>query len=189
MLILENTDIWSLVDKGAIGIPTNGYVSRNGAGVMGAGLAYDAKNRYPGIVFDLGTHLRREGNVVGWLRKEPHQLIAIPVKPSFQKIENLNQKKNLLPKVRSLYGVGEFVPGFYCMADIKLIESSLNQLVVFIEKNSLSTVFIPLLGCGNGRLSPTKDLFPLLERMDLPDSIVLVVQTAAQKHGVEEGIS
>lgn len=49
MLILENTDIWSLVDEGAIGIPTNGFVTRNGAGVMGAGLAYDAKNRYPGI--------------------------------------------------------------------------------------------------------------------------------------------
>jgi hypothetical protein len=188
MLILENTDIWTLVDQGVIGIPTNGFVSRNGAGVMGAGLAWDAKNRYPGIVFDLGLLIRREGNVVGWLRQEPHQIIAIPVKPSFQKIENLNQKKKLLPKVRSLYGIGETVPGFYCMADIKLIESSLNRLVSFIEENSLKTVFMPMLGCGNGGLSPTKDLFPLLERMDLPDSIVLVVQTAAQKHGVEEGI-
>jgi hypothetical protein len=188
MLILENTDIWSLVEKGAIGIPTNGFVSRNGAGVMGAGLAYDAKDRYPGIVFDLGTHIRREGNVVGWLRKEPHQIIAIPVKPSFHKIENQNQKKKILPKVRSIYGIGETVPGFYCMADIKLIERSLNQLVDFIEKNSLKTVFIPLLGCGNGGLSPTRDLFPLLERMDLPDSIVLVVQTKDLAPEVEEGI-
>jgi hypothetical protein len=188
MLILENTDIWSLVDQGAIGIPTNGFVSRNGAGVMGAGLAYDAKDRYPGIVFDLGTHIRREGNVVGWLRKEPHQIIAIPVKPSFHKIENQNQKKKILPKVRGLYGIGETVPGFYCMADIKLIERSLNQLVDFIEKNSLKTVFIPLLGCGNGGLSPTRDLFPLLERMDLPDSIVLVVQTKDLAPEIEVGI-
>lgn len=181
MLILENTDILTLVDMGAIGIPTNGYVSRNGAGVMGAGLAYDAKDRYPGIVFDLGIHLRKNGNVVGWLRKEPHQIIAIPVKPCFHKIENQNQKKKILPKVRGIYGIGETVPGFHCMADIKLIESSLNQLVVFIEKNSLKTVFIPLLGCGNGGLSPTRDLFPLLERLDLPDSIVLVVQTATSE--------
>jgi hypothetical protein len=188
MLLLENTDIWSLVEKGAIGIPTNGFVSRNGAGVMGAGLAYDAKDRYPGIVFDLGTLIRREGNVVGWLRKEPHQIIAIPVKPSFCKIENLNQKKKILPKVRGLYGIGEIVPGFHCMADIQLIETSLNQLVDLIEKNSLKMVFIPLLGCGNGGLSPTKDLFPLLERMDLPDSIVLVVQTSKQKPELEEGI-
>ena len=175
MLILENYNIWSMVEKGAIGIPTNGFVSRNGAGVMGAGLALDAKNRYPGIVFDLGTHLRRNGNVVGWLRKEPHQIIAIPVKPSFVKIESFDQKLKILPKVRSLYGVGNMVPGFYCMADINLIEISLNQIVDFIEKNSLKTVFIPLLGCGNGGLSPTKDLFPLLERMKLPDSIVLVI--------------
>lgn len=177
MMILENQDIWSLVDKGAIGIPTNGWVSRNGAGVMGAGLAYDAKNRYPGIVYDLGTLIKRESHVVGWLRKEPHQIISIPVKPSFHKIENQNQKRKILPKVRGLYGIGETVPGFYCMADIKLIETSLNQLINFIEKNSLKTVFIPLLGCGNGGLSPTRDLFPLLERMNLPDSIVLVVKS------------
>ena len=188
MLFLENTDIWSLVDQGAIGIPTNGYISRNGAGVMGAGLALDAKNRYPGIVFDLGTHLRREGNVVGWLRKDPHQLISIPVKPWFMKLETHEQRIKILPKVRNLYNIGDTVPGFHCMANIKLIETSLNQLVDFIEKNSLDTVFIPLLGCGNGGLSATRDLLPLLERMDLPDSIVLVVQTSGQKPELEEGI-
>lgn len=177
MLILENQDIWALTSQGAIGIPTNGAVSRNGVGVMGAGLAYDAKNRYPGIVYELGLHLRKNGNVVGWLRKEPHQIIAIPVKPSFYKIENQNQKRKILPRVRKLYGIGETVPGFNCMADIELIESSLNQLVEFIAKNSLNTVFIPLLGCGNGGLSATRDLFPLLERMNLPDSIVLVVKS------------
>lgn len=177
MMILEDVNIWTLVDQGAIGIPTNGFISHNGAGVMGAGLAYDAKNRYPGIVYELGLHLRKNGNVVGWLCKEPHQIIAIPVKPSFHKIENQNQKRKILPKVRSIYGVGETVPGFHCMADIELIESSLNQLVEFIAKNSLNTVFIPLLGCGNGGLSPTRDLFPLLERMNLPDSIVLVVKS------------
>lgn len=177
MLILENQNIWALTSQGAIGIPTNGFVARNGVGVMGAGLAYDAKNRYPGIVYELGLHLRKNGNVVGWLRKEPHQIIAIPVKPSFHKIENQNQKRKILPRVRKLYGIGETVPGFHCMADIELIESSLNQLVEFIAKNSLNTVFIPLLGCGNGGLSPTRDLFPLLERMNLPDSIVLVVKS------------
>lgn len=188
MMILENTDIWSLVEKGAIGIPTNGFVTRNGAGVMGAGLALDAKTRYPGIVFDLGAHLRREGNVVGWLRTDPHQLISIPVKPSFIKLETPEHKFKILPKVRSLYGIGETVLGFYCMADIEIIETSLNQLVDFIKKNSLKTVFIPLLGCGNGGLSPSRNLFPLLERMDLPDSIVLVVHTDVTAAWVEEGI-
>jgi hypothetical protein len=175
MMILENTDILTLVDKGAIGIPTNGFISRNGAGVMGAGLAYDVKNRYNGIVYDLGLLIKREGHIVGWIRKP---FISIPVKPCFYKIENQNQKKKILPKVRSIYGIGETVPGFHCMADIKLIETSLNQLVDFIEKNSLERVYIPLLGCGNGGLSPTKDLFPLLERMNLPDSVVLVVQSS-----------
>ena len=185
MLILENTDILTLEGKGAIGIPTNGFISRNGAGVMGAGLAYEVKNRYQGIVYDLGSLIKREGHVVGWIRKP---FISIPVKPCFHKIENQNQKKKILPKVRGIYGIGETVPGFHCMADINLIETSLNQLVDFIKKNSLERVYIPLLGCGNGGLSAERDLFPLLERMDLPDSIVLVVQTKDLAPEVEMGI-
>ena len=189
MLILENQDIWSLVNQGAIGIPTNGHVSRNGVGVMGAGLALEAKKRHPEIVFNLGIHLRTNGNVVGWLQKEPYPIIAIPVKPCDYKIENENQKNSILPRVRGMYHAGDSVPGFYCMADINLIETSMNQLVAFIEKNSLKTVFIPLLGCGYGGLSAERDLFPLLERMDLPDSIVLVVKTNTSASDPETGIS
>lgn len=174
MLICENIDIWSLVDKGAIGIPTNGYVTRNGTGVMGAGLALEAKNRYPGIAYSLGTHLRVNGNVVGWLQKSPHQIIAIPVKPVSLFLESPADTKKILPRVKHIYSnLPIVVPGYHCKADIFLIEQSLLLLVDFIKKHSINQVFIPLLGCGNGGLSVSKDLMPLLDRLDLPDSIIL----------------
>lgn len=175
MLICENVDIWSFVDKGAIGIPTNGYVTRNGAGVMGAGLALEAKNRYSGIVYSLGTHLRTKGNIVGWIQKNPHQIIAIPVKPVSLTINTDDDAKEILSRVKSIYSERPVVvPGYHCKASIQLIEQSLTQLVDFIKRYNIDRVFIPLLGCGNGGLSPNKDLFPLLERLNLPDKIVLV---------------
>lgn len=134
MLIYRNESIWSFVEKGAIGIPTNGFITKKGLGVMGAGLALDAKNRYPGIAENLGNHLKKEGNQVGWLQIYPHRLVVIPVKPSFLKIESADQKNTIIPKAKNLYRVGDIVPGYHCLADLNLIEKSLNQLVTFIEK-------------------------------------------------------
>ena len=180
MLILENTDILTLVDKGAIGIPTNGYVSRNGVGVMGAGLAKQAKIKFPGIEYDLGNLLKTEGNQVGWIRRrtfkkvEQENLVAIPVKPCFLKIDVEEQKEFIIHRMRDHYKIGDCVPGFHCMADLFIIRRSLEQLIRFIEKHSLERVFIPLLGCGNGGLSATNDLFPLLDQMKIPDFVTLV---------------
>lgn len=180
MLILENTDILTLVDKGSIGIPTNGYVSRNGAGVMGAGLAKQAKDRFPGIEYDLGKLLKTEGNQVGWLHRKTFSksnkvnLIAIPVKPCFLKIDVEEQKEFIIHRMKDQYKIGDCVPGFHCMADLFIIRRSLEQLIRFIEKHSLERVFIPLLGCGNGGLSATNDLFPLLDQMKIPDFVTLV---------------
>lgn len=175
MLILENKNILELVNQGAIGIPTNGYLGRNGAGVMGAGLALAAKDRYTGLAYSLGTHLRTNGNVVGWLSQKPHKIIAVPVKPVSVAIRSQSDMAvEVLPRVRHLYQIPSIVPGYHCKASLPLIEQSLLHLVDFIEKHSIDQVFLPLLGCGNGGLSPTRDLFPLLERLDLPDSMTLV---------------
>ena len=101
MMIIDKTDIWDMLGYGAIGIPTNGYINRNGAGVMGAGLALDAKTRYPGIEYELGMLLKREGNAVGWLRFLPDQLIAVPVKPCFLDLKTEEDKAKVLPNATS----------------------------------------------------------------------------------------
>lgn len=180
MLIIENKDIWYFLDRGAIGIPTNGFITRNGTGVMGAGLAKQAKIKFPGIEYDLGNLLKTEGNQVGWIRRatllktRQENLIAVPVKPCFLKIDVEEQKEFIIHRMRNQYKIGDCVPGFHCMADLFIIRRSLEQLIRFIERHSIERVFIPLLGCGNGGLSATNDLFPLLDQMKIPDSVTLV---------------
>ena len=175
MLYVENRSIWEFVDDGAIGIPTNGYITRNGSGVMGAGLALEAKEKYPGIAYDLGTLTRREGHIVGWLRDHPHQILSIPVKPSFIEIKCEKDVDNILPRVKHLYKIGSCVPGYHCIADKELIKTSIKQLIEFIEREQLTKVFIPALGCGNGGLSFQKDLLSVLKSKNIPDNIVLVL--------------
>ena len=182
MLIIKNKDIWDYLNEGAIGIPTNGFITRNGSGVMGAGLAKQAKDRFLGIEYDLGTLLKTEGKQVGWLRRrtflkaEQENLIAVPVTPCFFKISTEEQKESIIPRMRDSYKIGDCVPGFHCMADLFIIRRSLEQLIRFIEKHSLERVFIPPLGCGSEGLSPEKDLFPLLDEMKIPDSVTLVLK-------------
>lgn len=48
-------------------ITTNGYVKNNGEGVMGAGTAKQAAERYPDLPRLLGESLQRRGNVVSQL--------------------------------------------------------------------------------------------------------------------------
>ncbi len=69
-------------------ITTNGAVRKDGAAVMGRGVALQAKQRYPGIEFQLGSRLRQEGNSVHALGVE--HLFSFPVKYYW------NQKADLL---------------------------------------------------------------------------------------------
>lgn len=169
-----NGNIWWFKNDGAICIPTNGYIQRNGNGVLGAGLALEAKNMYPELSYNLGDHLKHQGNIVGWILNKPIHIFSIPVKPSFLKLNSIDQKDQLIQSVKNQYSLGDIVPGFHCKADLSLIEESLIGLVSLLKYSGLPNAFIPLLGCGLGGLSAKKDLFPLLEKLNLPDSITLV---------------
>lgn len=170
-------DIWPCARYGPLGIPTNGYITKKGLGVMGRGVALQAKQRYPDTPFNLGKHLQHAGNTVGWIQLYPIRLLAIPVKPIRLLITNPDEMEQVVESVRSMYQVGSEVPGFHCKADPKIIRRSLNDLLMFMIKNSLERVFIPRLGCGNGGLDYKKDFLPILQELDLPDSIVLVHPT------------
>jgi hypothetical protein len=173
MIFLCGKNIWNYEYTSTIGIPTNGYIAKNGSGVMGRGLALQAKNRYKGIERNLGDLIKTQGNVVGYIWKNPN-ILAIPVKPSHLLIETTEDFKQVLPRVRNLYDIGFVVPGFHCRASIDIIERSLQQLILFITEHNISSVHIPMLGCGNGDLSPSKDFAPLLKKMKLPNSISLI---------------
>ena len=78
-------DIWS--EDGAadaIVVTTNGFVTKDGRGVMGAGIAKQAKDRFPGIEEELGKHLRANGNVPGIIGEtaDGTKIVSFPTKPA-----------------------------------------------------------------------------------------------------------
>lgn len=61
-MIESKSDIWNS-DADYICVTTNGIVKHNGALVMGAGIAKQARDRYPGIDQTLGEAVRLLGNI------------------------------------------------------------------------------------------------------------------------------
>ena len=73
-------DAWALLASGeyqALCITTNGCIKRDGANVMGAGIAKQAVARYPGIDHILGARIREHGNIFQHIRG---RLFAFPTK-------------------------------------------------------------------------------------------------------------
>lgn len=160
-------DLWKFYESGyTIGIPTNGFVKKNGRGVMGAGVALEAKKRFRSIDKRLGEHILTRGNVVGYIYEN---ILSVPVKPKELILSENKDYDKVLPKVKHLYKLGDRVPGFHCLADLEIIESSLSQIISLNE-----SIYIPLLGCGNGGLNFRQHLMPLLLSMNISHSITFV---------------
>lgn len=131
-------------------VTTNGYLKRNGEGVMGKGNAACMKETFPSLQLPaaLGAHIQRNGNHVGFIGE---RVIAFPVKPIVgglvECLENFRakQEKELQP--------GQLVPGWMCKADIDLIYQSFEELYELIYDQKLTEVYLPLPGCDNGGLN------------------------------------
>jgi hypothetical protein len=127
-------DLWDYYGKPnyATFITTNGFVKRNGEGVMGRGCALEAKQRIPWIAKTLGDSIRSNGNVPQLLQHYP-PLFSFPVKHNWWE-----------------------------RADLALIELSISHLRnILLTIGWENTKFIlPRPGCGNGQLLWT-DVKPL----------------------------
>ncbi len=120
---------------------------------MGAGVAKQAAMLYPNLAGWYGEYCRemaKTGKTGLKLFKEG-RLIMFPVKP-------LNKA---CPYVSWKY-----------TADVTLIEVSLGQLSRFDDP-----VALPLVGCGNGKLSPG-EVLPLIWKYLFADNFVLVLREA-----------
>jgi len=141
----ETGDVWEAYNAGLwIIIPTNGFVKNDGSAVMGRGLAWQAKERFPCLPFDLGERLKEYGNHVFVFSR--YRLITFPVKHNWMEI-----------------------------ADLQLIEKSCKQLQEIFKYNlsGLPTpVYLPKVGCGNGKLD-WNVVKPILEKY-LDDRFVVV---------------
>jgi hypothetical protein len=106
-------------------VTTNGTITNIGRGVMGRGVAREAKDRYPGVEAHLGRMLRRFGNHTMLLvEAAPDRipLVAIPVKHEWHQ-----------------------------RADLLLVKRSIEELVALTEKQGWQNVMLPRPGCGNGQ--------------------------------------
>lgn len=139
-------DIWLAWNDGYyIVIPTNGYVKNNGECVMGKELALQAKTKFPCLSLDLGEQIQKYGNVVFGLRR--YRLFTFPVKHNWWEKANLD-----------------------------LIKKSCKELLTIVHYNFSDIpkpVYLPKVGCGNGKLE-WKDVKSILEGI-LDDRFVVCI--------------
>lgn len=138
-------------------ITTNGYIKKNGALVMGAGVAGQAQYRYPRFPKIAGEAIKTHGNHVyffgNWYLK------------GFQ-AENYSQE------LLMYYVTFPVKHNWYEKADLDLIKRSAEELMVIVDKQQWQRVLLPCPGCGNGQLE-WKDVQPVIEPI-LDDRIVVI---------------
>ncbi len=113
-------DLWEEYDKGAwIAIPTNGVVRKGSppCAVMGAGVAKQAKNRFPEVEMYLGLKLKYYGNHVYYLTSG---IYSFPTKHHFKDKANLKlieQSAKEIAKIAEIVNMKQVViprPGCGC---------------------------------------------------------------------------
>lgn len=125
-----------------IGISTNGYVKKNGEGVMGRGCARSASIMFHDFPRLLGQHIRINGNVPGFVTvgsgKIKRRFIVLPVKHNW-----------------------------YEKADLALIQKCVDWLgeIVVGSEDGTDTIHVPRLGCGNGHLDWISQVQPLMAKL------------------------
>ncbi len=136
-------DLWTIKADAKV-IPTNGTVRRDGAAVMGRGVALQAKRRHPELEKAFGAFISEYGNHVFYLFFHNENLMSFPVKHRWQE-----------------------------KAKLSLIARSCQELVIRVNaRHWWKRIALPRVGCGNGGLD-WKDVKPILEEF-LNDRFIVV---------------
>ena len=153
----KTDSLWRHHDEGRwVVITTNIGWKKDGDNPMGAGVAKEAAKRFPDLPTIYGVRCQKYRCDTAVWPFEPGKLILFPTKPLNSNQPWLSWKNN---------------------SDYGLIEKSAKQLayLVFILRERgkfLSTVTLPMVGCGNGNLNP-KRVTQILEKY-LDDTFLLV---------------
>ena len=134
-------DIFELMETGEFDgfcVTTNGEVKKDGKAVMGAGIAKDCRDKFPGVderlAFILNNYGVRVAHLGGY---EFGKIIAFPTKNKWRD-----------------------------PSDIQLIKKSCKELMYVIERYDYNKILLPKPGCSNGKLSwdfVKKEIEPLLD--------------------------
>jgi hypothetical protein len=137
-------------------ITTNGAIKKNGAAVMGAGLAKDAKQKFPNIDSILGERIAYGGNCV-------HRL---------KRIERTNKG--------TCIDVYSFPTKHHWRerSDLALVKSSASKLVQIyheaLDRKENNLVVMPRPGCGNGKLDWHSQVKPAIEPILKEPNLVVI---------------
>lgn len=141
-------NIWDYHAKGHwIVITTSGSVSKDGAAVMGRGVALQAKQRFPELPEELGYRLSYEGNLPFEFRQ--YRILTFPVKSEWWQRANVDLIEQSWIHLR-------------CVV--------VDELTVF--RQLIPPIYMVRPGCGNGGLD-WEDVKPILEKY-LDDRFVVV---------------
>jgi hypothetical protein len=133
-------------------ITTNGTLKKNGACVMGRGVALQAKQRFSKADELVGYYIHKYGNNVHF-----HFMLD-------KKVETRKHWNIITYPVKH---------NWWEKADLTLIEKSAIQLMYGLDLRPwMEKVIVPRPGCGNGQLK-WKEVKPILEKY-FDDRIVIV---------------
>ena len=137
--LTKKGNVWSTLgdERCLLLITTNSVVKKNGELVMGAGIAKEATQRFPGIQKIFGDEILANAK-----QFERYGLIVGPSKKLGAFQTKINWRDN------SLLGV---------------IEYSTKMLANWLEDNPGYSAQLPLPGCGNGGLDP-EEVYPILNQ-------------------------
>lgn len=139
-------NMWSIWPKADLFlITTNGTVKNNGALVMGAGIAKQAKQKWPKLPFVLGAAIKK-------YKGEPYHILVSPEYP-----------KNKL-------GCFQVKHHWADNADLGLIEQGVRSLNWWSTQHNDPNIHLNFPGIGNGKLN-IDSVWPIVKH--LQDNVVL----------------
>jgi hypothetical protein len=146
MPIFKTGDMWTAFDEAALFLlTTNSTIKRNGALVMGRGIARQARDRFPGLDSALGKQIQSACSNQG--------RYGLLVSPRW-------------PEAR--LGAFQVKRHYSQPASLELIRHSTAMLCTWCTEHPTATVAVNFPGIGNGRL-PREDVLPII--MQLPDRV------------------
>lgn len=171
----------------AICITTNGCVKLDGTGVMGRGVAAEAKRRWPGIERNLG-YWNKKVHHSPWavfqprsvlltsavlssrgydifLPNTPHSMMPYHIISFITKPGNNADKCHVLPHYEAKFMDEEHVPGWACKSSLQLIKQAASDVVTIANRMQFESVALPMPGCGNGGLTWER-VKPMLASLD-----------------------
>jgi hypothetical protein len=104
-MILERGNMWDAFGKGVFMITTNPIIRKDGAVVMGRGIALEAKTRFPRLPYDFGEMLKMYPNNIGYIGEYDHTRIYwFMVKDHWANQASLDIIQNSVSTLDHLFG-------------------------------------------------------------------------------------